>query len=126
MIISGGVNIYPQEAENVLITHPEVVDVAVFGVPNEDFGEEVKAVVQPHDMAKAGKALEEQLMPVLPQEPVADQMPALDRLRGRAAAPPDRQAVQAPSARQILAEDRGEDLESRCRPGEAGTHNHRR
>ncbi|MGA1505428.1 MAG: AMP-binding enzyme, partial [Ilumatobacteraceae bacterium] len=47
MIISGGVNIYPQEAENVLINHPKVVDVAVFGVPNEEFGEEVKAVVQP-------------------------------------------------------------------------------
>jgi len=47
MIISGGVNIYPQEAENVLVTHPKVVDVAVFGVPNEDFGEEVKAVVHP-------------------------------------------------------------------------------
>ncbi len=47
MIISGGVNIYPQEAENILTMHPEVVDVAVIGVPNEDFGEEVKAVVQP-------------------------------------------------------------------------------
>jgi long-chain acyl-CoA synthetase len=53
MIISGGVNIYPQEAENVLITHPKVIDVAVFGVPNEEFGEEVKAVVQPRDMADA-------------------------------------------------------------------------
>ncbi len=50
MIISGGVNIYPQEAENVLVTHPKVVDVAVFGVPNDDFGEEVKAVVQPVTM----------------------------------------------------------------------------
>jgi acyl-CoA synthetase (AMP-forming)/AMP-acid ligase II len=50
MIISGGVNIYPQETENVLVTHPAVVDVAVFGVPNDDFGEEVKAVVQPHTM----------------------------------------------------------------------------
>ncbi|MEY2553512.1 MAG: long-chain acyl-CoA synthetase [Ilumatobacteraceae bacterium] len=47
MIITGGVNVYPQEAENVLINHPKVVDVAVFGVPNDDFGEEVKAVVQP-------------------------------------------------------------------------------
>ncbi len=47
MIISGGVNIYPQEAENVLVTHDKVIDVAVFGVPNDDFGEEVKAVVQP-------------------------------------------------------------------------------
>src|SRR5246127_2837072 len=62
MIISGGVNIYPQETEDLLITHPSVADVAVFGVPNEEMGEEVKAVVQPHDMAKAGKALEEQLM----------------------------------------------------------------
>ena len=50
MIISGGVNIYPQEAENVLTMHPAVVDVAVFGVPNEEFGEEVKAVVQPVEM----------------------------------------------------------------------------
>jgi long-chain acyl-CoA synthetase len=46
MIISGGVNIYPQEAENVLIQHPKVTDVAVFGIPHSDFGEEVKAVVE--------------------------------------------------------------------------------
>ena len=46
MIVSGGVNIYPQECENLLITHPKVADAAVFGVPNEDLGEEVKAVVQ--------------------------------------------------------------------------------
>jgi len=50
MIISGGVNIYPQEAENVLTMHPDVFDVAVIGVPNDDFGEEVKAVVQPVTM----------------------------------------------------------------------------
>ncbi len=50
MIISGGVNIYPQEAENILVTHDKVIDVAVFGVPNDDFGEEVKAVVQPREM----------------------------------------------------------------------------
>ena len=56
MIITGGVNIYPQEAENVLVTHPKVIDVAVFGVPNDDFGEEVKAVVQPVTMpAVAGR-----------------------------------------------------------------------
>jgi len=46
MIISGGVNIYPQESENVLSGHPAIFDVAVIGVPNDDFGEEVKAVVQ--------------------------------------------------------------------------------
>lgn len=49
MIISGGVNIYPQEAENVLLKHPLVLDVAVIGVPNTDFGEEVKAVVELKD-----------------------------------------------------------------------------
>jgi acyl-CoA synthetase (AMP-forming)/AMP-acid ligase II len=62
MIISGGVNIYPQEAENVLALHPKVIDVAVFGVPNDDFGEEVKAVVQPAEMSEAGPALERELI----------------------------------------------------------------
>ena len=66
MIISGGVNIYPQEAENLLITHPRVLDCAVIGVPNEEFGEEVKAVVQPRDARdlegpRAGE-LEEELI----------------------------------------------------------------
>ena len=62
MIISGGVNIYPQEAEDVLISHPKVYDVAVFGVPNPDFGEEVKAVVQPVFMDEAGPGLAEELI----------------------------------------------------------------
>lgn len=62
MIISGGVNIYPQETENALIGHPAVADVAVFGVPNEEFGEEVKAVVQPVDMRAAGPGLEAELI----------------------------------------------------------------
>ena len=62
MIISGGVNIYPQEAENVLVMHPAVVDAAVFGVPNEDMGEEVKAVVQPLDIARAGPDLAAELL----------------------------------------------------------------
>jgi len=62
MIISGGVNIYPQEIENLLVTHPKVTDVAVIGVPNEEFGEEVKAVVQPADMNAAGPELAEELI----------------------------------------------------------------
>jgi fatty-acyl-CoA synthase len=61
-IISGGVNIYPQESENLLATHPKVMDVAVLGVPNEEFGEEVKAVVQPIDWRDAGPPLEEELI----------------------------------------------------------------
>ncbi len=62
MIITGGVNVYPQEAENVLAMHPKVNDVAVFGVPNEDFGEEVKAVVEPASMDDAGPELERELI----------------------------------------------------------------
>lgn len=62
MIISGGVNIYPQETEDCLITHPKVADVAVIGVPNEEFGEEVKAVVEPQDMADAGPEFEQELI----------------------------------------------------------------
>ncbi len=53
MIISGGVNIYPQEVEDLLITHPKIADAAVIGVPNDEYGEEVKAVVQPLDWASA-------------------------------------------------------------------------
>jgi acyl-CoA synthetase (AMP-forming)/AMP-acid ligase II len=62
MIVSGGVNIYPQEAENLLVMHPKLVDAAVFGVPNEEFGEEVKAVVQPADGVTAGPELEAELI----------------------------------------------------------------
>ena len=62
MIISGGVNIYPQETENLLITHPKVMDAAVIGVPNEDLGEEVKAVVQVMDGIEPGPALEQELL----------------------------------------------------------------
>jgi len=62
MIISGGVNIYPQECENLLITHPKVADAAVFGVPNEDLGEEVKAVVQPVAGVEPGPELERELV----------------------------------------------------------------
>ncbi len=53
MIISGGVNIYPQEIENLLITHSKIADVAVFGIPDEEFGEQVKAVVEPMNWADA-------------------------------------------------------------------------
>ncbi len=62
MIISGGVNIYPQETENLLVTHPKVMDAAVIGVPDEDLGETVKAVVQPAPGAEAGPALERELI----------------------------------------------------------------
>jgi len=62
MIISGGVNIYPQECENLLITHPKVADAAVFGVPNEDLGEEVKAAVQLMPGVAPGAEIGKELM----------------------------------------------------------------
>jgi long-chain acyl-CoA synthetase len=62
MIISGGVNIYPQETENLLITHPKVMDAAVIGVPDEDLGEVVKAVVQPAPGVEPGPELERELI----------------------------------------------------------------
>ncbi len=62
MIISGGVNIYPQETENLLITHPKVADAAVFGVPNEDLGEEMKAVVQLVPGVEPSSAVADELM----------------------------------------------------------------
>ncbi len=66
-IVSGGVTIYPQECENLLITHPKVADAAVFGVPNTDLGEEVKAVVQPMPGAAPDAALAEELIAFLRQ-----------------------------------------------------------
>lgn len=62
VIISGGVNVYPQETEDILLEHPAVLDAAVFGVPNEDLGEEVKAVVQLLPGAKASPELADALI----------------------------------------------------------------
>jgi long-chain acyl-CoA synthetase len=62
MIISGGVNIYPAEIEAAFLTHPKVADAAVFGIPHPDWGEEIKAVVEPADGAEPGDALTEELL----------------------------------------------------------------
>ena len=62
MIISGGVNIYPAEIEGILVTHPAVADAAVFGIPDEEMGEQVKAVVELLDPSLASAALAEELI----------------------------------------------------------------
>ena len=75
MIISGGVNIYPREIEDALILHPSVEDVAVFGVPNPDFGEEVKAVVQPSQEIAQDEHLVDDLMTFAKQHLAAYKIP---------------------------------------------------
>ena len=102
MIISGGVNIYPQEAENLLVTHPKVADVAVIGVPNEDFGEEVKAVVQPVDMADAGPELDAELIVYCRAHLSAIKCPRTIDFEARAAAASDGQALQAADQGSLL------------------------
>ncbi|MEL6737438.1 MAG: acyl-CoA synthetase [Pseudomonadota bacterium] len=77
MIISGGVNIYPQEIENLLVTHDKVMDAAVIGAPCPDLGEKVVAVVQPMDMADAGPALEDELREFLAPNLARIKMPKL-------------------------------------------------
>jgi long-chain acyl-CoA synthetase len=62
MIVSGGVNIYPQETENLLVNHPKVYDVAVFGIPDDEMGEKVHGVVQPVEWSEAGPELEQELL----------------------------------------------------------------
>ena len=75
MIISGGVNIYPQETEDLLISHPKVADAAVFGVPNQDLGEEVKAVVQPIAGVAGDDALTEELLQYLSERVSRQKLP---------------------------------------------------
>ena len=65
MIISGGANIYPAEIEGAIIMHPKVADVAVFGVPNADWGEEIKAVIQPADGVEGDDALRAEIIDFL-------------------------------------------------------------
>jgi long-chain acyl-CoA synthetase len=62
MIISGGVNIYPQEAENLLVTHPKVMDAAVFGIPDDEMGQAVKGVVQTIDAVDATDEFGDELL----------------------------------------------------------------
>ena len=102
MIISGGVNIYPQEIEDRLVMHPKVGDVAVFGVPNEDFGEEVKAVVEPVAGIEADDALATELLAYAREHLANYKVPRSIDFRDDIASPSHRQALQAHPARRVL------------------------
>ena len=80
MIISGGVNIYPAEIEGALLTHPKVADAAVFGIPHADWGEEIKAVVEPAPGVDAGADAHRRAARPLRRAAGPLQAPAIDRL----------------------------------------------
>ena len=105
MIISGGVNIYPREIEDVIVTHPKVADVAVFGIPDDDFGEQVKAVVQTIDGVEPSDDLAREITGLRTRAARRVQGAAVDRLRGRAAAAAHRQALQAHPAGPLHGQD---------------------
>ena len=102
MIISGGVNIYPQECENLLITHPKVADAAVFGVPNEEMGEEVKAVVQLMPGFEPGAEMEAELIGFCREHLAHHKCPRSIDFEAELPRPADGQAVQGPAARPLL------------------------
>ena len=98
LIISGGVNIYPAEVDAVLLEHPAVGDVATIGVPDEEWGEAVKAVVQPAEGVEADRGAGRRADRVLPGPPGPLQVPAHGGLRNRAAARGYGQDLQAQAA----------------------------
>ena len=102
MIISGGANIYPAEIENVLLAHPKVVDAAVFGIPDDDWGEQVKAVLEPVDGVEGTPGTGGR-DPGLVRRPAGQVQDAEDdRLHPRHAQGPERQALQAQATRPLL------------------------
>ena len=112
LIISGGVNIYPQEIENVLTMHPDVLDAAVLGVPDPEMGEQVKAVVQVAGLAQAGAGLGRSAAGgwrgtggparrLLPRAPGRVQMPAVLRVHHGGTADPGGQNPPRAAARAI-------------------------
>ena len=106
MIISGGVNIYPAEIEAELMAHPKVADVAVFGVPDEDWGEQVKAVVQPAAGEQAGPELAAELLASLDGRLARMKWPKTVDFMRRDAQGPNRQAAEAAAARPVLGRSR--------------------
>ena len=101
MIISGGVNIYPQETENVLALHPAVYDVAVIGVPDPEMGESVQAFVQPAPEAVPGPELEREIIAFVKRTIAAFKAPRSVQFVDEHAAHPSRQADEGRAQGQV-------------------------
>ena len=115
MIISGGANIYPAEIENVLLGFPKVGDVAVFGIPHDDWGEEIKAVIEPAEGIEASPELAEEILEYCADPPGQVQDAQVDRLHRLHAPRPQRQALQAQAAGSLLGgTPRRSDRRRRC------------
>ena len=102
-------NIYPQETENLLVTHPSVLDAAVIGVPNDDLGEEVKAVVQTVDGVVGDDALGRELIAFCRDNVAHYKCPRQRRLRRRVAPFAHGEALQGSVARALLGGSRDTD-----------------
>ena len=100
MIVSGAENVYPREIEDVLVTHPAVVDAAVIGIPSERWGETVMAFVVLDDPGAAG---EDELVEFCRGKLAGYKRPRADRDHRRAAEEPERQGAQARPPRAVLA-----------------------
>ena len=110
MIITGGVNVYPQEAENILAMHPAVADVAVFGVPDDDFGEVGQGRGAAGRSRRRRSGAGRRAHRPLPGPPRRREVPPIRRLPRRAAPPPHRQALQAPAQGRVLGRRRPQHL----------------
>ena len=115
MIISGGANIYPAEIEAEIIMHPKVADVAVFGIPDEDWGEQVKAVVQPAAGVTPGDDLAAEILASLDGRLARMKWPRSIDFAAELPRDPERQAAQAPAARPVLGRPRHLDLSALTR-----------
>ena len=95
MIIWGGTNIYPAEIEGELLSHPKVMDAAVFGIPDEEWGEAIKAVVEPVDDVEPGPELEDELRSYLAERVAKFKVPASIDFVDRAPPRPEWQTPEA-------------------------------
>ena len=102
MIISGGVNIYPQEAENLLVTHPKVLDAAVFGVPDDEMGQRVDGGRADRRPGRRHRRVRRRAAGLAARPVVALQVSAVDRVRGAAAAHRHREALQERADREVF------------------------